>query len=107
MEALRLEKRAFEAEREAYNNAAQVGGAPAVDVDDRCKQPIPTPTTITLDKNGARLYSNRPQSNADCSGKFDGIGRPSGLSNDCQEGYSGHSRGYVQDSVYVGRSCTR
>ena len=53
LEALRLERWAFQAEREAYQNVAQVGGAPAVDVDERCKQPIPTPTAITLDNNGA------------------------------------------------------
>ena len=57
LEALRLERRAFQAEREAYQNAAQVGGAPNVGIDEWHKQPIPTPTTITLDNNGAHQTS--------------------------------------------------
>ena len=55
----------------------------------------------------ARQHSGRFESNAESAGEFDGVGRSTGPNYIHQEGYSGHSCGYVQDSVYVGKSHDR
>ena len=78
-----------------------------VGVDERRKRPIPAPTAVTLNNNGACQHGDRFESNAELSGEFDGVGRSTGLNYDHQEGYSGHSSGYVQDSVYIGKSHDR
>ena len=59
LEALRLEKLDFQAEREAYKHAAQVGEAPTVGVDEWQKEPIPAPTAVTLNTNGACQHGGR------------------------------------------------
>ena len=107
LEALRLEKQDFQAEREAFKHAFQFREAPAVGVDERRKEPIPAPTAVTLNTNGTHQHSSRFESNAESTGKFDGVGHSTGPNYNHQEGYSGHSHGYVQDSVYVGKSHDR
>ena len=91
LEALHLEKRAFRAERKAYKHAAQVGEAPKVGVDEQRKEPIPAPTAVTLNTNGAHQHGGRFESNAESACEFDGVGRSTGPNYNHQEGSSGHS----------------
>ena len=104
LEALHVEKQAFQAEREAYKHAAQVREACVVGADGRQEQPIPAPTVFTLENNGGQQHCDCSEANAGLPSEFDSVRHSTGLNNGQQESHSGHSRGYVQDSVYIGKS---